>query len=217
MIGQIVKGLAPNGELKNPAALMQALKDYAKMLEPWARTVAQSMIADVARRDKAMWSKVAKEMSGELRREVMDAPTGDLFQTLQNEQVTLIKSLPLEAAERVHELAQEAMLSSIRPKQIALRLMEQEGVSKNKATLIARTEVSRAANNLVQARATFAGSIGYIWRTSGDLDVRETHREMEGKYVEWANPPKTDANLAPYHAGCGPNCRCFAEPIFPND
>lgn len=215
VIGDIVKQLAPNGELKDPAKLLQVLTDYAKTIEPWARSVAASMVAEVFRRDQVMWRKISKEMSTNLRNEVMNAPTGHLLQDLQNEQVKLITSMPLEAAQRVHELAQEATLASIRPREIAAKIMEQEGVSKSKAMLIARTEVARAANNLVQARATFAGSIGYIWRTSGDLDVRDSHAEMEGEYVAWSSPPTLD-NLKG-HAGTLPNCRCFAEPIFPND
>ena len=215
VIGQIVRGLAPNGELKNPAALIKALKDYAKLIEPWAKSVAAVMVADIARRDKLMWAKVSKEMSVELRKEVTTAPTGSLLQELQNDQVVLIQSIPLDAAQRVHEIAEQATWASIRPKDIALKILETEDVSKSKATLIARTEVARAANNLVQARATYAGSTGYIWRTSKDGAVRPSHAKMEGKLVDWNAPPTLDHLTG--HAGTLPNCRCFAEPLFPND
>lgn len=211
----IVKGLAPDGALNDPGPLIQTLKQYAQTIEPWARSVAAFMVADVARRDKSMWAKNAKEMSAGLRREIMEAPTGETFRQLQESQVGLIKSIPLEAAERVHQLSQEAMIASIRPADIAKKILETEAVSASKARLIARTEVARAASNMVQARAEFVGSEGYIWRTSGDLDVRDSHREMEGKYVQWKHPPTLDGLTG--HAGTLPNCRCFAEPIFPNE
>ena len=214
-VGMIVKGIAPDGALSDPTPLIQTLKQYAQTIEPWARSVAAFMVADVARRDKAMWAKTTKEMSSGLRREIMEAPTGETFRKLQEQQVGLIKSIPLEAAQRVHDLAQEAMVASVRPGDIAKKILETEAVSASKARVIARTEVARAANNLIQARSEYAGSEGYIWRTSGDLDVRDSHREMEGKYVRWSHPPTLDGLTG--HAGTLPNCRCFAEPIFPNE
>ncbi|MGN5479510.1 phage minor head protein [Cupriavidus basilensis] len=59
------------------------------------------------------------------------------------------------------------------------------------------------------------GSPGYFWRTSGDKDVRDSHRDMEGKFVEWDKPPTLDGMTG--HAGCFPNCRCYPEPALPAD
>ena len=173
------------------------------------------MVADVARKDYAMWRKHSADMGRELRREIENAPTGQILAELQASQVRLIKSIPLEAAQRVHDLVLEATIGSKRAAEVAEAILFTEDVSKAKATLIARTEVSRVASNLVQARASWAGSDGYIWRTSGDSDVRPSHEEMEGKYVRWSLPPTLD-NLKG-HAGTLPNCRCFAEPIFPEN
>jgi len=195
--------------------LVRALTSYADVIEPWANAVAGFMVADVARRDAAMWKKHSREMGVSLRSEVNTAPTGDILRQLQAQQVKLIKSLPLAAAERVHTLAMEATIASRRASEVAKDILATESVSEAKARLIARTEVSRAASNLVEARATYAGSDGYIWRTSGDSDVRDSHREMEGKYVRWSSPPTLDNMKG--HAGTLPNCRCFAEPVFPDE
>lgn len=75
--------------------------------------------------------------------------------------------------------------------------------------LVARTETSRAANNILRTRAEENGSEGYIWRTSRDSTVRPSHKRMEGKYIEWDNPPTLDKLTG--HAGTLPNCRCFPE------
>jgi len=211
-VGAIVKGMAPGGKPKSPMALVASLKAYAEIIEPWARSVAQLMAADVAARDKAMWRKQSDEMSSALAQELNKAPTGAILQQLQGEQVRLIQSIPLEAAERVHKLTMESLLDSARADEIATKILATENVSVAKAQLIARTEVARASSNLVQARATFAGSDGYIWRTSEDGDVRESHAKMEGVYVRWSHPPKLDNMIG--HAGTLPNCRCFAEPVF---
>lgn len=194
---------------------MRALSDYTKVIEPWANAVAEAMVADVFRRDAAMWRANSKDLSRGIAREFLQAPTGDIFQALQQEQVTLIKSLPLEASERVHRIAQEGILTSARASELQKQIMETGEVTKGRAHTIARTETSRAASNFVQARAMYVGSEGYIWRTSADFDVRKSHQEMEGKFVRWSDPPTLD-NLKG-HAGCLPNCRCFAEPIFPDE
>lgn len=211
----IARGMAPDGSLQNASALVAALRSYAKTIEPWALSVAKLMVADVAARDKAMWRRQNKELGRELAKELAQAPTGAILQQLQLGQVALIQSIPLEAAERVHKLAQESLVTSGRAKELAAQIMSTEDVSISKATLIARTEVARASSNLVQARATHAGSDGYIWRTSEDADVRESHAKMEGVYVRWSEPPTLDKLTG--HAGTLPNCRCFAEPVFPDE
>ena len=71
-----------------------------------------------------------------------------------------------------------------------------------------------ATGALDQARALSIGSNGYIWRTAEDGDVRHSHREMEGKFVEWGRPPTLDGMTG--HAGELPNCRCYKEIVFPN-
>lgn len=214
-VGVIVRGLAPAGVIRDLSILLKSLRSYSEMLEPWAQSVAAFMLADVARRDAKMWKQRGKEMATGLQREIATAPTGDILRQLQAEQVTLIKSLPLEAAERVQKLAMESIVSSARADEIVKAILATSSVTENRARLIARTEVSRAASNLVQARASYAGSDGYIWRTAGDGDVRDSHAAMEGKYVRWSSPPTLDKMVG--HAGCLPYCRCYAEPVFPDD
>lgn len=213
-VGLIVRGLAPDGRVSDPGPLLTALREYARIIEPWAKAVAAFMLMDVERRDRAMWKRNSQEMAARLREELDRTPTGTVLRQLQDDQVRLIKSIPLEAAERVHQLAAEGLISSKRANVVAKAILETEAVTEARARLIARTETSRAAANLVQARAQQAGSEGYIWRTSGDADVRDSHQEMEGKYVRWSQPPTLDNMKG--HAGCLPNCRCYAEPVFPD-
>lgn len=194
---------------------MDALNSYAEVIDPWARAVAGAMVADVARRDRQMWRQVARELGKGVRNEIENAPTGAIMRALQDEQVKLIKSLPLEAARRVHELSAGATSSGRRAADVASDILATGDVTASRAMLIARTEVARAQANLMQGRAEYAGSEGYVWRTSEDDDVRPSHRRMEGRYVRWGEPPTLDGLVG--HAGTLPNCRCFAEPIFPDD
>jgi len=215
-IDHLIKGFLPEDLIKDPTPVTTILNAYARLLLPWATSVANYMVTDVDRRDAKQWKQNSKDMSAAIRTEIAHAPTGQVYRQLMREQVDLITSLPTKAAERVHDLATLGRTQSTRAQEIAADIMRTGQVTTNRARLIARTEVARSAALFTQARAQFAGSDGYIWRTSGDHDVRLTHQDMEGKYVRWDQPPKTDKNLEPYHAGCGPNCRCYAEPVLPN-
>lgn len=214
-IGRIIKGFRPDGTPKTTEPVIRALTEYSRMIGPWAESVATYMLADVNRRNEKAWREHGKSMSRELRHELNQTPVGFEFKNLLRENVVLIQSLPLQAAQRVHLQVQEGMLASTRSTEIAKNIMQTGLVTESRAKLIARTEVSRAAVTLTQARAMAIGSQGYIWRTVRDGDVRPTHRAQEGRYIRWDSPPKTDKSLPPYHAGCGPNCRCFPEPVLP--
>lgn len=117
------------------------------------------------------------------------APTGETMRALMAEQVGLIRSIPLEAAERVHRLTIEALEDGTRAAAISKEIQRSGEVAKSRADLIARTEVSRAATSLTEARALAVGSTHYIWRTSGDSDVRPGHRAMEGRSARGPSRP----------------------------
>jgi SPP1 gp7 family putative phage head morphogenesis protein len=211
----IVRGLAPDGKPSSMAQLVDTLNRYAEVVAPWAQAVATAMVADIDRRGRVMWRRNSGEIGRSVRHELERAPTGHVMAQLQAEQVKLIKSLPLEAAQRVHELAVNAIPGGRRASSFEADILATGHVTEARARLIARTETTRATSNLMQARAQYAGSDGYVWRTSGDFDVRPSHNVMEGRYVRWGHPPTLDGLVG--HAGCLPNCRCFAEPIFPDD
>lgn len=213
--GVIIRGLTPKGGVPDPAVVERALRAYSVMIEPWAKAVGARMLADVSRRDEAVWKSIASDMSRALHEEIRSAPTGEALTRLLKEQVNLITSLPLRAAERVHKLAIESRVTGARFDTIVEEIQRSGRVTKSRATLIARTEVARAASGLVQARATYVGSDGYIWRTAEDGDVRKSHKRMAGQFVPWNRPPVTDGMAG--HAGQLPNCRCYPEPVIPDN
>lgn len=174
------------------------------------------MLTEVDARDRQMWEQLSDEMSRELRKEIRTAPTGARMQELLQEQVSLITSLPTDAAKRVHELTLAGIEDSTRAKEIAREIARSGEVSVSSANLIARTEVARTASTLTQARAEHVGSEGYIWRTAGDSDVRHSHKQMNGKFVRWDSPP-TLSDGTTTHAGQIYNCRCYPEPVIPEE
>lgn len=211
-VGSIINGFPPGDPSVEPT-ITQMLNRYAELLNDWAVSTASKMIVEVNQQDRKAWATLTEQMSQALRQEIRTAPTGQVMQQRLAEQVTLIKSIPLDAAKRVHELTLQGIEDGTRASEIAKEIQRSGEVSESKAKLIARTEVARTASALTEARAMSVGSEGYIWRTSGDSDVRHSHAEMNGKFVRWDSPPTLDKMTG--HAGAFPNCRCYPEPVIP--
>lgn len=204
------------------AQMQIALKNYSEAIDPWAKRQAAKMLEKVSRSNQNAYQRAAnqklakknaKELTKLIKTNVVNQEVGQKAQALMHEQVELIKSIPLEAGERVQKLAQEALTGGKRASEVAEEIMKQTGVSESKAALIARTEVARANASFTQARAQAVGSQGYIWRTTMDGAERESHRKMNGKYVEYAKKP-TLSDGTTGHAGEFPNCRCYQDVQF---
>jgi len=222
-VGDIIRNHKPETS-DGMAEIRAILAKYAEVIEPWAKVAAGRMIADVGRRDEKAWEVNSKAMGRSLREEIANAPTGHFLRAKLAENVKLIKSLPTEAAERVHTLTLEGINNATRSSEIAKEIARSGEVTIGRANTIARTEVSRTASGLVEARSRHVGSEGYIWRSVGDSDVRNkdgnpigSHRLLNGKFIRWDDPPVASTNGDRYHAGCGPNCRCYCEPVIPED
>lgn len=212
-VADIVNGYPPADPAVEPA-VRDALTKYASVIDGWARFTAGKFVAAIAKQNETEWRARSQLMGRELQREILNAPTGQEMRRILAGQVELIKSIPLREAERVHRLTQAATISGERAREAAKEIMRSNDVTASRAMLIARTETSRAASTLTEARAKHVGSVEYIWRTSNDSDVRDSHRDVNGKVFRWDNPPSFPDGHS-YHPGCFPNCRCWPEPIIP--
>lgn len=216
-IDSIIKGFDVTDETVYPS-IVTALRKYAESLDVWAVNASSRILMDVALRDEKTWLIHAKDMSIGVKHQIRNTDVGAVMQKLLADQVGLIKSLPLNAAQRVQDLATRAVIEGGRADEISGLIMAIGGVTKSRANTIARTEIARATTLFTQARAESLGSDGYIWRTSEDSDVRHDHDELNGQYVPWDKPPIADKRTGTRaHAGCIWNCRCYPEPVIPED
>lgn len=206
-VAHIVSLYQDNEKLR--PGLDAALRAYAESLQPWAKAVADRMISKVSKGNAKAWKSQSAAISKGLRIDEM-LPVA---QSLQNEQVALITSLPIDAGTRAQELALQAATGGRRASDIAAEIANTGHVTASRATLIARTEVAKANSVITQARSAQVDSTHYIWRTADDADVRDSHAEMEGQIVAWDDPP-TLSDGTTTHAGQFPNCRCYPEPVF---
>ncbi len=192
---------------------MAILTRYAEILEPYAEKLATNMVLKIERKDRQSWSKHSKKIA-QILKNSQNINNAIQFNIINN--INLIKSIPLDAAEKAMRLAGESATGYAgRAEEIAEQIASIGRVSYNKAKVIARTEVSRVGTSILESRAKFIGSKGYIWRSAEDESVRPSHRAMNNKYVDWNNPPHLDGMTG--HAGQFPNCRCIAEPVIPTE
>ncbi|HHH2014442.1 TPA: phage minor head protein [Yersinia enterocolitica] len=215
MVGDIVNGTY-DGSNDSVYNVMDSLNRYSDLIDGWARTTASKMFDAINAKDVAMWRSNSQEISAGLRHIVENTAVGQVARNIVEEQIKLIKSLPLQAASRVqdiHNQALEAVITGGRAEPFAKEIAKSGDVAISRANMIARTEIGRASTALTQARSLSIGSSGYIWRTAEDSDVRHSHQKMEGKFVRWDNPPTLDGMTG--HAGALPNCRCYCEVVIP--
>lgn len=215
--GELTRGMLDPEDPASAIKLRAMLDRYAEAVHPWAAEQARRMVLEVTRRDEAVWAALGRESGRALRQEIRGAETGEMVRRRINEVTELITSLPREAAQRVQTFALQGIEGAKRASEVVELIMATGEVSKSRANLIARTEVGRTSSLLVQARAEHVGSTHYIWRSVGDLDVRKLHKRLNGKTFAWDDPPVSGSNGERAHAGQIYNCRCYAEPIIPDE
>lgn len=233
--GHIVEAHAEGASLKDEQEMMRQLDNYSKLITPWARRQSEKLLKQVSVKSAKAYSKNSKLMAEMLKTKVAEDAVGDVARVLLEEQVALIKSIPLEAGKRAQKIAADNFLQGRRAQpdkglvdkffaerrsQVASGDLEEEmerstEVAVNRAKLIARTETARANSAFVEARASSLGVTSYIWRTTMDGAERDSHRRMNGEVIQYSKPP-TLSDGTTGHAGTFPNCRCYQDPVLPD-
>ena len=88
--------------------ISKRLLDYSTTLDDWAKSISRTMITRAGAADLDVWMKVGKNLSKQTRA-LLRGAIGTQFDTLQSAQVELIKSLPREAAEKVHAWTRDGL------------------------------------------------------------------------------------------------------------
>ena len=195
------------------AGIDKALRDYSITLTPWAKSIAETMLSSVNNSNKKYLINLSDTLAKQIKKDQSETAIGAVAKRITDEQVHLIKSLPIEAGERVQELARKSMSEGWRASHLAEMIQKSGEVTKSRANTIARTEIHKAWSAFTQSRAQYVGANQYIWRTAGDEIVRDSHAQMEGVVCDFNNPPTlSDGDTG--NAGEFPNCRCYSEPII---
>jgi len=221
-IEKILKTTLTSATKSQGIKAMGLLKKYSKELSKWATKTVATMFYNVNKDNQKLWNKLSAKMSQELKKELSKAPAKTWMQKYMDDNVGLIKSIPIDAAKRVHKLIKENQYVGLRSTDLIDEIMRIGSISENKAKMIARTETSRYSTALTQMRSESIGADWYVWKAVGDFRTRKGHKRMDGVVVSWNDPPSPEKLVGEkaygeYHAGETFNCRCYPEPILDVD
>jgi len=111
--------------------------------------------------------------------------------------------------QEVSEVIERAHAEGVRVEVLAHDLRERFEVSNSRAELIARDQTLKLNGQINRHRQLSVGVEEYIWDTSGDERVRESHAVLDGRKFSWHAPPSVG------HPGQDFQCRCGAIPVIP--
>ena len=156
--------------------------------------------AEGARHTKKWTATVASQAQIDVRYLLGDNDLVDLLSVRSEEFNRLIKSLSTEALDRIERQTLGAIFEGRSNADIAKALQESEGLSRNRARLIARDQASKLNGAMNQFRQEQAGITHYRWRTILDGRERPSHHANDKKIFAWNKPPATG------HPGNEINC-----------
>lgn len=135
----------------------------------------------------------------------------EVSQIFAHNATKLIQSVETKLLSDVEDTVVRAIQQGTHVKQLRKEIQKKFDVSKNRANLIARDQVGKFYSQLTEHRQTDLGIKEYIWSTSLDERVRDTHASLEGQKFSWDNPPSVG------HPGWDFQCRCEAIPVLDLD
>lgn len=216
---------------KDTEAFNKAMFDFqnSDQYERFLISSVKRMVTGLNQGNSRTWREAAKKatqgkMLYHALMEELNKGTNRIIENQIIENVSLIKTLPMDVADKVVRDVEEATFKGKRAEEIA-KLIRKKTYQHARASarLIARTEVSKTTTALTKARSQELDLNWYVWRTALDGDrVRKSHRFMEGVLVNWNEPPSPEQlvgekNVGYYHAGNIWNCRCYPEPLISID
>jgi len=189
-------------------ALINGLRQQWRILDSEAEKIARQM-AD--RTNEFNREKFVKNINKAIGVDVTDILADSNIEGALNSSVqanvSLIKDMPQTQIDRIQSIVMQGVDGGHDFFSIKKQLRKVDGISKRRARLIARDQVSKLNGALNQIRQDDLGITHYIWRTSEDERVRETHQENNGKRFAWDSPPAETG-----HPGEDIQCRCTADP-----
>ena len=202
-----------------------SVSELISLFHQYAQALAHTFVTHTLEENARTWRQAAAKagQGGTIRRALeneMYGPVGRRVDELIAENANYIKSVPLIVGEDLTKHIQTKAYAGSRTAYDSEEFKAMVGdMSKDHARLISRTETSKAMSALTQARAEYTGHDWYIWHTSEDGRVRESHKNMDKVLCRFSDPPAPEELVGEKSAGrYGPgniyNCRCYAAPVI---
>jgi len=145
----------------------------------------------------------------------------DAIESWVVENVSYITKLQTDYLTSIQGVVAKGFQAGLNYREISKQITERTGISKRRATLIARDQVGSLNAQVTEKRNEELGIDSYIWRTVEDERVRgnpagrypkakPSHYARNGKQYTW----KDGAGSQDKHPGVGIQCRCYAESVI---
>lgn len=221
---QVEKELAQQ-QLIEEAARADGLPDLLRAMAAYRRLVQRAVgnverakvremgeqVAEFAAREADRRIVIAAGLDGGLQKGLLSLGlrgVEDLLDGWIRANVDLITSVSTKYIDQVEERVRDALRRGVATQDLRKQIEERFGVAKSRAELIARDQLGKLAGQVTQRRSEDAGASRYLWSTSGDERVRDSHRALDGLVFSWDAPPAVG------HPGQDYQCRCQALPVF---
>lgn len=185
-----------------------ALRSQWSLIEDTAEEIAAEMAKQNNEFNRKNFVKKINKAAGvDISHILADSNVDSALRASVTENVALIKTIPAKQFDRLEKAVLQGVNSGSDFFSIKKDIQAIGGVSKRRAKLIARDQVSKLNGNLNRIRQDDIGITHYFWRTSEDERVRPEHAANNGLRFAWDSPP---ANTG--HPGEDIQCRCTADP-----
>lgn len=151
----------------------------------------------------------------------------DMVNYWSNNNYQLIRSNASNFINKINVIVEQAITSGTTVRDLQKEIQKAtEGLSDSKCRLLARDQIGKLQGQISQAQMTEVGLEMYIWSTSGDERVRDSHQVMEGLLCRWDDAsvyseddgktwiPRPSGAIE-MHPGQDIQCRCVALAYFP--
>lgn len=151
----------------------------------------------------------------------------DMKASWAEDNYTLITSNAKKYVEQINILTEQAIVNGMSPMKLKEAILKAtEGLSVKHCKLLARDQMGKLNGQITQAQMEEVGLDLYVWSTSSDDRVRDSHAIMEGLLCRW-----DDASVCSYdngktwvarpsgaidlHPGQDIQCRCVGLAFYP--
>lgn len=216
----LLPALPPEPNVQDGAEQMRAdssknLDDAFAELNAQLLGLADRMAPAIATVGRAVTKKANADVGKMLNIDLRggEAALEPFVQSFIAENVKLVKSVGFDQLDKLRTIISEHTGAGGTVQPLRNKLMDSFGLTRSRATLIARDQILKAAGKTNELRQKQVGITGYTWSTSQDERVRPDHAKLDGETFDWSNPPVVDEKTGRRaHPGLDFSCRCVAIP-----
>jgi SPP1 gp7 family putative phage head morphogenesis protein len=192
----------------NPSLWEQLIASLESMMDSDAQrksdeTVLTQAFSHIDRSTREGLQKQVERLTGQTL--WLGVHSTSLLDSFVREHTSLIKSVKRQHLDKIGLAIKRGIREGRLQKDIAKEIRTHTAMEKRRAQFIARNAPLQYSGSLTKHHQMSAGIKSYIWQSSRDERVRNSHRMLDGEIFNWDSPGP--------HPRREVNCRCDAVPL----